>query len=792
MKKFADAGSLAFLFPFLIYVLTLCPTVHWGDSGELITAAYTLGIPHPPGHPLYAILGKLFTLIPLGSIAYRVNLMSAFFGGISCYLLYRIACDRLEPSPWRIAAALSGTFFFAFSTTAWDQSTVAETTTLHVSFMMLLTLLAFRLTSGKIIWRNETYSLCLFSFLYGLSMTNHVAGVFFLPAFIYLFLSSYGKKILAPRLLGKMIAACFIGGLVYLYLPIRSLSDPPLDWGNPETWSNFWWVITARQFSDNLVKKVDILFLPVNVWKRVQDLLQQYTLVGCVFGLAGIPALLRRERRFLIFTCIVLVILCYIGLNSAFISAYFVPALALIGVIIAAGIQWVIEILGAVSERLKKVSSVALLQKSVCSLLAAGFVLPLKLHYGEMDRSDDYYAYRYGTQILNQLPQNTLLFTADGYALFTLWYLTFCENERPDIMIVNPTWLVGGPCLASQVLEQYPSVRMPDLEVIRANASQGETVGQRQLLAVQRILDENVKVRPVYWGLILNQLPFFDHLECRGLVYAYSETPIPVSEESIEEAKAYWDGELEMYRHHPEMERTALLNDIYPVELNNQGLIFEEHGRDDLARWFIERSLVFNPKYPLSRYNLGRLEARAGNYEEAVDQYHLALKEDPKLAVAYYNLGNALKHLQRLEEAFLAYQKAVRADDSHYQAMTALAQLYALIEQHEKAVEYFQEALEIEPEYAFALRGLASSYLDTDQMVEARNVLEKSLRLEPNSAPALFSLAKYDARIGDTDGAEKALRRSIEIGGDPFLENAASDEDLKMVVLRMPEAQVSK
>jgi len=47
---------------FVVYVYTLCPTVYWDDAGELIAACYTLGIPHPPGHPLYAILGKLFTL----------------------------------------------------------------------------------------------------------------------------------------------------------------------------------------------------------------------------------------------------------------------------------------------------------------------------------------------------------------------------------------------------------------------------------------------------------------------------------------------------------------------------------------------------------------------------------------------------------------------------------------------------------------------------------------------------------------------------------------------------------
>jgi hypothetical protein len=90
MKKIEKyLGVLVFLISFTVYLKTLCPTVYVGDSGELIAAAYTLGIPHPPGYPLFTILGKVFiTLIPIGSIAYRVNLLSAFFASSTVMVLY--------------------------------------------------------------------------------------------------------------------------------------------------------------------------------------------------------------------------------------------------------------------------------------------------------------------------------------------------------------------------------------------------------------------------------------------------------------------------------------------------------------------------------------------------------------------------------------------------------------------------------------------------------------------------------------------------------------------------------
>ena len=88
------------------------PTITGDDSGELVSAAYTLGIAHPPGYPLWCMLGKLFTIIvPYGSIAWRVGFMSAFFGATTAALLCLIVI-RLSKSP--IAGAIAG-LAFAFS-----------------------------------------------------------------------------------------------------------------------------------------------------------------------------------------------------------------------------------------------------------------------------------------------------------------------------------------------------------------------------------------------------------------------------------------------------------------------------------------------------------------------------------------------------------------------------------------------------------------------------------------------------------------------------------------------------
>src|SRR4051812_34333959 len=99
------------IFVLLIYGVTLCPSVGGGDSGELATVAYTLGIAHPPGYPLYTLFGKLFTTLPFGTVAWRVNLFSAVCGALASVSLARAVGAWTQSS----RAGLLAGGLFAFS-----------------------------------------------------------------------------------------------------------------------------------------------------------------------------------------------------------------------------------------------------------------------------------------------------------------------------------------------------------------------------------------------------------------------------------------------------------------------------------------------------------------------------------------------------------------------------------------------------------------------------------------------------------------------------------------------------
>ncbi|HYQ88615.1 MAG TPA: DUF2723 domain-containing protein, partial [Candidatus Binatia bacterium] len=88
----AGAGSLvAAAIAAFVYGVTLSPSVGAGDSGELILAAHSLGIPHPPGYPLWLLLARCADLLPWGTVALRVNALSALFSAVAVGLFYRLA-----------------------------------------------------------------------------------------------------------------------------------------------------------------------------------------------------------------------------------------------------------------------------------------------------------------------------------------------------------------------------------------------------------------------------------------------------------------------------------------------------------------------------------------------------------------------------------------------------------------------------------------------------------------------------------------------------------------------------
>ena len=284
-------ASAIFCLVMAVYLFTLAPTIYIEDNPELITAAATLGIPHPSGYPLFVLLGKLFTFIPFGSIPWRVNLMSAFFSALTISFLYLILNEITRKRFISLAVSL----ILPFSPTYWSQSIDAEVYTLNIFFVALLIYLLTLWSESKSI-----KLLYWISFIYGLSLTNHQMMILLFPAFaVFIYLND--KKIVKRfKTIFFMLLLFLLGLSVYLYLPIRSLQNPMLDWGNPETVKRFWEHITRKEYSDfSILQKKSklglILFFFIN-------LMYDFFLPMVILALFGIMYLFIKKRKFAFLT----------------------------------------------------------------------------------------------------------------------------------------------------------------------------------------------------------------------------------------------------------------------------------------------------------------------------------------------------------------------------------------------------------------------------------------------------------------------------------------------------------
>ncbi|MFN2244174.1 MAG: DUF2723 domain-containing protein, partial [Anaerolineae bacterium] len=130
---------------FALYAVTLAPTVLAGDGGEFQFVPYLLGVAHPTGYPLYTILGWLWShLLPVGDVAYRMNLFSAFWASLAVALLYpltrsllRQVFPALSPSIRRLIGVVAS-ITFAVTPTLWSQAVIAEVYGLHIFFVVLI------------------------------------------------------------------------------------------------------------------------------------------------------------------------------------------------------------------------------------------------------------------------------------------------------------------------------------------------------------------------------------------------------------------------------------------------------------------------------------------------------------------------------------------------------------------------------------------------------------------------------------------------------------------------------
>ena len=407
---------------FLLYAAGACPTIYVGDSGELVAAVHTVGIPHPSGYPLYVLTGKLFTLVvPLGSVAYRMSLFSAVFAAGAVGLLYT-AARRAGLHP---VASVFGASLLAVSPSYWGEANVQRVYSLNAFFVAASIFIFFEwYRSGAPGNARDSRWLYLGYFITGLGATNHTfmalqAAVMFVAVLVY-----------EPRLATRRgwlagIAGSFgVGLLPYVYLPLRARTDPLVDWGSPETLAGFLDVVLRRDYWGQAWVEG-----PLDVIRAAGDYLWSFgtelLFFGAALALWGAFASRGRDwpRLFppMVMAANLLALLLHGSRPDLFIwHRYYIPSYVMASLLAAFGCD----------ELCRRLS---------CTLSWAPLALPLAglfFGFGDFDRSRYRVADDFGRKLLGSLPENAYLSASGDNVLFPLMYLRHVEDVRPDVHLI--------------------------------------------------------------------------------------------------------------------------------------------------------------------------------------------------------------------------------------------------------------------------------------------------------------------------------------------------------------------
>src|SRR5918992_2550433 len=300
----------------ILYIITLSPSTAMWDASEYIAAAHVMGLPHPPGNPLFVILGRFFAILPIApTVAQRINILAALTSAISAGMWFLITervlvswlADRWERIAGGVAAALIGATAF----TVWNQSVVNEKVyTISLVGLAVISWLTVR-------WSDDPDApganrlLVLIAYILGLGYANHMMGFLAAPAVAVAVIMRRPQLLLDWKLLGLCAVALFVGMTPFLTQPIRSAFNPPINEGEPTTWQAFWDNFNRKQYGKPSVferqaplgGQIGMYWLYFR-WQWFRDLNEQWPGVQQAFawlfmvlGLLGAWVHYKRDRR---------------------------------------------------------------------------------------------------------------------------------------------------------------------------------------------------------------------------------------------------------------------------------------------------------------------------------------------------------------------------------------------------------------------------------------------------------------------------------------------------------------
>lgn len=613
LRKRAVFPALLGVISFLLFLAFQAQGITGGDSGDLVTAAATFGVPHPPGYPLYTFFGWIASRLPFFTPAWRVGLLSSLPHAAVIALVYMLVSSLTKQKFIGLFSALLllGNYLFFF------YSVTPEVFGLFDLFVIVFVYLLIR-----------RRSLSLIAFVFGLALTHHHVIVFLVPAAIYWL---WGNRLRVSALFW------FLAGLVpYAYVFVAARGHSIINWDRPDNLAGFIRLITRADYGTFISSGyfgTQLVTRLLQLQAYGQFVLMDFSWIGIALMLLGLFYLWRSNKRLLTFFVLALLFLgpafffyASFPLANRFTlgtyERFLLPSYVLLSVLAGFGLAQTASLVRSFMRSIR-------LTRLVPLVLSLGFVVILLYPVSQLavtiwrfwglakDRTADHV----GMDVLSPLPPQSILFLGRDTTLFSTQYVRYALGFRPDVIAIHAS-LLGSPDYRITLRALFPSLSFPASD----NA------------AVDLMRNQYGKVRifstsPIAMGIGWYWVPY-------GLTYELvDEKRLPTVRAMYEENVAIWKmlhdpaaGILSRYDH-------LMLSDVRDV-------------------------------YAAGRIALGTALLRAGMFPEADGEFRAAIwvAGDMELASAYTYAGLSQlfqKQCKQALDAFAAAKTASVVPDSY-------------------------------------------------------------------------------------------------------------------------------
>ncbi len=430
---------LAFLLPFLVYALSAYRSVGYWDVGEMDTVPWILGIAHPTGFPAYVLTGWLFAhAVPLGSVAFRMSLLSALAMSLASWLIARTIYEE-HGAQW---LACTCALIFAFGDVVWVRATRAEVHALAAAAIAATLFLALS-------WYRTRDRRALFgaALAWAYAVAVHPVAILIAPGMIVLLLARRrdlrASTLVPAAALGAVLLVAFYG-----YLPLRSayvtshaldptvrLGLPPgrafWDSGHPSTPAGFLAVVGGSGF--NVGAGLGAIVAPPLYWRRLldyaDDLGAEFTILGIALIVLGLAYAFTRDRwrAVALFLCAVAGVAFAFGYSEETdYQRYLITSFIVAALFLADGASWFTQYLG----HRRYIVSIAL------AVVAAYLFWNDRILFRQAHDDD---ASRMATRVFALTPSNAVLIVSWNYAT-PLAYEAYVDRTAGG-RVVETSWI---------------------------------------------------------------------------------------------------------------------------------------------------------------------------------------------------------------------------------------------------------------------------------------------------------------------------------------------------------------